>query len=48
MVDGKIKLLLAITDFAWMALLFPAWVLVVSTYVLIVNARSGSSDDNTY
>jgi len=26
-------LLLAITDFAWIALLFPFWVLVVSLYI---------------
>jgi hypothetical protein len=28
-------LLLAITDFAWIALLFPFWVLLVSTWILI-------------
>ena len=33
-------LLLAITDFAWIALLFPLWVLLVSTYILVVNVRS--------
>jgi hypothetical protein len=27
-------MLLAITDFAWIALLFPIWVLLVSTYIL--------------
>ncbi len=32
-------LLLVITDFAWIALLFPLWVLVVSTYVLFVRAQ---------
>lgn len=32
-------LLLVITDFAWIALLFPIWVLLVSTYVLIVDTR---------
>ncbi len=30
-------LLLVITDFAWIALLLPLWVMVVSTYVLVVN-----------
>lgn len=29
-------LLLAITNFAWIALLFPLWVLLVSAYILIV------------
>ncbi len=35
-------LLLAISDFAWIALLFPLWAMVVSTYVLVVNVRRGS------
>jgi hypothetical protein len=30
-------LLFAITDFAWIALVFPLWVLVVSTYILITD-----------
>lgn len=30
-------LLLSITDFAWIALLFPMWVLLVSAYILIVD-----------
>jgi hypothetical protein len=30
-------LLLAITEYAWIALLFPAWVLLVSAYVLIAS-----------
>jgi hypothetical protein len=34
-------LLLAITDFAWITLLFPIWVLVVSTYVLVADFRLG-------
>ncbi len=32
-------LLLAITDFAWIALLFPLWVLLVSAYLLSVELR---------
>ena len=32
-------LLLVITDFAWIALLFPLWVLLVSTYILIADLR---------
>jgi hypothetical protein len=32
-------LLLIITDFAWIALLFPGWVLLVSTWILIVDFR---------
>jgi hypothetical protein len=30
-------LLMVMTDFAWIALLFPAWVLLVSTYILCVD-----------
>ena len=32
-------LLLVITDFAWIALLLPLWVMLVSIYVLVVNVR---------
>ena len=32
-------LLLVITDFAWIALLFPSWVLLVSTWILIADFR---------
>jgi len=32
-------LLLVITDFAWIALLFPFWVLLVSTWILIADFR---------
>lgn len=32
-------LLLVITNFAWIALLFPCWVLLVSTWILIVDFR---------
>ena len=32
-------LLLVITDFAWIALLFPLWVLLVSTYILVADIR---------
>jgi hypothetical protein len=34
-------LLLVITDFAWIALVFPFWVLLVSTYILIADFRRG-------
>jgi hypothetical protein len=32
-------LLLVITNFAWIALLFPAWVLMVSVYILVTDFR---------
>ena len=34
-----IALLLVVTDFAWIALVFPAWVLLVSAYILITDFR---------
>jgi hypothetical protein len=34
-------LLFVITDFAWIALLLPFWVLLVSTYILITDFRHG-------
>ena len=34
-------LLLVITDFAWIALLFPLWVLLVSACILIEDFRHG-------
>jgi hypothetical protein len=34
-----LMLLLVITDFAWIALVFPFWVLLVSTYILIADFR---------
>ena len=34
-------LLLVIKDFAWIELLFPAWVLLVSLYILIADFRRG-------
>jgi hypothetical protein len=37
-------LLLVIGDFAWIALLFPAWVLLVSAYILIEEIRRKASD----
>lgn len=37
---GGVVLLLFITTTAWVALLFPAWALLVSTYILIANERS--------
>jgi hypothetical protein len=35
-------LLLVITDFPWIALLFPFWILLVSVYVLIVDVQGGA------
>jgi hypothetical protein len=32
-------LLLVITDFAWIALLIPLWVLLVSVYILVADLR---------
>lgn len=37
-------LLLLITDFAWIALLFPLWVLLVSTYILCSDIRNDRRD----
>ncbi len=34
-------LLLVITDFAWIALLFPLWALVISTYILYTDPQQG-------
>lgn len=34
-----IALLLVVTDFAWIALVLPAWVLLVSTYILVTDFR---------
>lgn len=34
-----IALLLIVTDFAWIALVLPAWVLLVSTYILVTDFR---------
>jgi hypothetical protein len=39
-------LLLAITDFAWIALIFPAWVLLVSGYILVADFRQKNPDSN--
>jgi hypothetical protein len=36
-----LMMLLAITDFAWIALLFPSWVLLVSAYILVADFRQG-------
>jgi len=36
-------LLLVITDFAWIALLFPCWVLLVSSWILMAGFHEGSS-----
>ena len=36
-------MLLAISDFAWIALLFPAWVLLLSAYILISDFGQGNS-----
>ena len=37
-------LLLVITNFAWIALVFPFWVLLVSTYILIADFQHGGQD----
>ncbi len=37
-------LLLVITDFAWIALLFPLWVLTLSGYILVADSRQKISD----
>jgi len=37
-------LLLVITDFAWIAMVFPLWVLLVSTYILVADFRHGGRD----
>jgi hypothetical protein len=46
---GGLVLLLVITDFAWIALLFPIWVLVVSAYILVADFylrhRRGAVDE---
>jgi hypothetical protein len=34
-------MLLAITDFAWIAMVFPSWVLLVSAYILVTKSRQG-------
>jgi hypothetical protein len=34
-------LLLSVTDFAWIALLFPCWVMLVSTWILIADFHQG-------
>src|SRR5271165_770839 len=34
-------LLLVITNFAWIALVFPFWVLLVSTYILVADFQHG-------
>ena len=34
-----IALLLIVTDFAWIAIVFPAWVLLVSAYILVTDFR---------
>jgi hypothetical protein len=37
-----LAILTAITQFSWIALLFPMWVMLVSCYILVVSARDGS------
>lgn len=39
-------LLLVIGDFAWIALVFPFWVLLVSTYILVADFRHGNQTGN--
>lgn len=41
-----LAMLLTIADFAWIALLFPAWVLLLSAYILVTDIYSGSSGAN--
>ena len=36
--------LLSVTSFAWIALLFPCWVMLVSTWILIADIRPGRPD----
>ena len=36
-------LLLVMTNFAWIALLFPGWVLLVSAYILVADFRRGKA-----
>ncbi len=38
-----IVMLLTITDFAWIALVFPSWVLLISAYILVTNSKQGDS-----
>ncbi|MCE9533013.1 MAG: hypothetical protein K8T89_18095 [Planctomycetes bacterium] len=38
-------MLLAITDFAWIALVFPIWVLLLSIYILLADMRQGRHSD---
>jgi hypothetical protein len=40
-------LLLVITEFAWIALLFPFWVLLVSAYVVVADFRQGRAIAST-
>ncbi len=40
-----VALLLAITDFAWIALLFPSWVLLVSATILIAESGQTTAGD---
>jgi hypothetical protein len=34
-------MLVTITDFAWIAMVFPSWVLLVSAYILVTKSRPG-------
>lgn len=36
--------LLAVTDYPWIALLFPCWVMLVSTWILITDARAVAAE----
>ena len=35
-------MLLTITSFAWIALVFPSWVLLLSAYILVADSRHGN------
>ncbi len=39
-----LAMLLTITDFAWIALLFPIWVLLLSAYILVADSRLEHQD----
>jgi hypothetical protein len=41
-----LALLLAVTNFAWIALLFPLWVLLTSTYILVIALRPEEIDSD--
>lgn len=40
-------MLLTITDFAWIALVFPSWVLFLSAYILVADFGQGQHVDTS-